>query len=61
MNTLLEALCSPRSRRKVEVELQVTCLIHVISYFDPRINLESSKKENGILKLKEQYHGFSVI
>ena len=31
---LFEALCSLGNRSKVEVELQVTCLIHVVSYID---------------------------
>ena len=34
MEILFEALCSLSSRRKVDVGLQVSCLIHVISYFD---------------------------
>ena len=34
METLFEALCFLGSRRKIEVELQVACLTHVIFYFD---------------------------
>ena len=34
MGILLEALCSLGSTSKVEVELQVAGVIHVISYFD---------------------------
>ena len=51
MEILFEALCFLGSRRKVEVELQVTCLIHVVSYFDCHefihlcIYLEKTKTE----------------